>query len=50
LAEIKGQPYPINVQLIAQRWREDLCVAALQDIEARLGHLCADLWQRMGAS
>ena len=50
LAEIKGQPYPINVQLIAQRWREDLCVAALQDIEARLGHLCDDLWWRMGAS
>jgi amidase len=49
LAEIKGQPYPINVQLIAQRWREDLCVAALQDIEARLGYLCDDLWQRMGA-
>ncbi|MGB0307590.1 MAG: amidase family protein [Paracoccaceae bacterium] len=50
LAEIKGQPYPINVQLIAQRWREDLCVAALQDIEARLGYLCDDLWRRMGAS
>lgn len=49
LAEINGQPYPINIQLIAQRWREDLCVAALQDIEVRLGHLCDDLWRRMGA-
>lgn len=48
LAELTEGPQPINVQIVARRWREDLAVDAAIAIEDRLGRLCEPLWQRMG--
>ncbi len=47
LATGPAGPQPINVQIIAQRWREDLAVAAAQAIEDRLGQMCHPLWEIM---
>jgi len=41
-------PKPIGVQILGQRWREDLVVDAMIAIEDRLGTLSAQLWARMG--
>lgn len=49
LAQTEKGPQPINVQIIAQRWREDLAVAAAQAIEERLGQMCHPLWETMEA-
>ena len=38
---------PINVQLIGQRWREDLIVDAMSAIEARVGTFQKHLWEKM---
>ena len=48
LAELPQGPQPINVQIVARRWREDLAVDAAQAIEARLGTFYEQLWARMG--
>lgn len=48
LAELPQGPQPINVQIVGQRWREDLVVDACVAIEARVGAMCDLLWQRMG--
>lgn len=48
LAEIDGKPSPVSVQVIGQRWREDLVVDAMMAIEERLGMLAPSLWARMG--
>ncbi len=48
LAELPQGPQPINVQIVARRWREDLAVDACIAIEDRLGRMCAPLWERMG--
>jgi len=48
LAEIDGKPFPINVQIVGRRWREDLVVDAMMAVEARLGTLCDTLWKRTG--
>ena len=48
LAELTEGPQPINVQIVARRWREDLAVDACIAIEDRLGRMCAPLWERMG--
>ena len=37
---------PVNVQIIARRWREDLAVDAAEAIETRIGRLCDRLWAR----
>ena len=37
---------PAAVQVIGQRWREDLICDALQAIEERNGILATDLWAR----
>ncbi len=47
LAELPQGPQPINVQIVARRWREDLAVDACAAIEARVGRMCDLLWQRM---
>lgn len=49
LADLPLGPQPINVQVIAQRWREDLAVAACAAIEDRVGRMSAPLWQKMAA-
>lgn len=48
LAELADGPVPINVQIVARRWREDLAIDAAGAIEARLGRMCDMLWDRMG--
>lgn len=48
LAELPRGPQPINVQIVGQRWREDLVVDACIAIEDRVGRMCEPLWQRMG--
>ncbi|MEM8731045.1 MAG: amidase family protein [Pseudomonadota bacterium] len=47
LVELPDGPYPINVQVVGRRWREDLVVSAMQAIENRTGRLCAHLWDIM---
>jgi amidase len=37
---------PAGVQLVASRYREDLCLDAAAAIEARAGTLLGQLWQR----
>lgn len=39
----KGQQ-PVNIQIIGQRWREDLIVDAMVAIEQRVGPMCNTLW------
>lgn len=41
-------PQPIGVQIVGQRWREDLVVDACAAIEDRVGRMCLPLWDRMG--
>ncbi|AZV78762.1 amidase [Parasedimentitalea marina] len=47
LADLPHGPQPINVQIVARRWREDLAVDACAAIEARAGRMCDLLWDRM---
>lgn len=47
LAELPNGPQPINVQIAAPRWREDLAVDACQAIESRIGRMCDVLWKKM---
>ena len=44
LAELPTGPQPINVQIAARRWREDLAVDAADAIEARVGRMSERLW------
>ena len=37
---------PVNVQIVARRWREDLALDACEAIEARVGRMCDRLWAR----
>ena len=39
---------PVNVQIVARRWREDLAVDAAEAVEARVGRMCDRLWAREG--
>jgi amidase len=41
---VEGQP--VGVQLIAARYREDICLDAAAEIEARVGVLTRQLWAR----
>jgi amidase len=47
LAALPQGPQPINVQIAARRWREDLAVDACAAIEARAGQMCHQLWDLM---
>jgi amidase len=38
---------PVGVQLIASRYREDVCLDAAAAIEARVGVMAAELWRRL---
>ena len=40
--------HPVGVQLIASRYREDLCLDAARSIERRVGVLAHQLWARAG--
>ncbi len=47
MAETRGGPVPIGVQIAGQRWREDLIVDAMKAIETRIPPLCTQLWEKM---
>ena len=47
LADLPQGPQPIGVQIVGRRWREDLIVDAMAAIEARVGGLTEQLWERM---
>ncbi len=47
LAELPNGPQPINVQVTAQRWREDMAVDAAAAIEECVGQMAPILWDRM---
>ncbi|MDC0660349.1 amidase family protein [Leisingera sp. SS27] len=49
LAELPKGLQPINIQIAARRWREDLAVDACAAIEARAGRMCLPLWEKMAA-
>ena len=44
VADLPQGPQPVNVQLVGQRWREDMIVDAMIAAEARLGSVCDRLW------
>ncbi|WP_424984423.1 amidase family protein [Microbulbifer sp. S227A] len=48
LAELPQGTQPINIQIVGQRWREDLIVDACAAIEDRVGRMCDPLWARSG--
>lgn len=48
LAALPSGPQPIGVQIVGQRWREDLIVEAMVAIEDRVGPMAPHLWARMG--
>ncbi len=50
LADLPNGPQPINVQIAARRWREDLAVGAAAAIETRVGQMCQQLWDHMDQS
>ncbi|WP_439573099.1 amidase family protein [Phreatobacter sp.] len=39
---------PVGVQIIASRYREDICLDAAAAVEKRAGRLVPELWKRMG--
>ncbi len=49
LAQLPAGPQPINVQVVAQHWREDMAVDAAVAIEARIGTMAPQLWAQMEA-
>ncbi|WP_424831084.1 amidase family protein [Ruegeria sp.] len=49
LAELPTGPQPINVQIAARRWREDMAVDAAAAIESRIGQMAPVLWDKMAA-
>ncbi|CUK05842.1 Glutamyl-tRNA(Gln) amidotransferase subunit A [Ruegeria denitrificans] len=50
LAELPQGSQPINIQIAARQWREDMAVDAAAAIESRVGQMCEPLWQKMGTS
>ncbi|WP_170764173.1 amidase family protein [Ruegeria lacuscaerulensis] len=50
LADLPNGPQPINIQIAARRWREDMAVDAAAAIEARVGQMCLPLWDMMGTT
>ncbi len=49
LATLPNGPQPINIQIAAQRWREDMAVDAAAAIEDRVGQMAPILWENMNA-
>ncbi|MCP5367405.1 MAG: amidase family protein [Hyphomicrobiales bacterium] len=41
---------PIGVQIVGQRFREDMCLDAAEAIEARVGIMARELWRRQDAA
>ncbi|EEE36966.1 indoleacetamide hydrolase [Rhodobacteraceae bacterium KLH11] len=49
LADLPKGPQPINIQIAARRWREDMAVDAAIAIEERVGPMAPILWEKMSA-
>ena len=49
LAELERGTQPVNVQIIAQRWREDMIIDAMMAIEERIPPFGPILWEKMEA-
>ena len=47
VADLPDGPQPIGVQIMGQRWREDLIVDAMQAIESQIPPTCERLWELM---
>jgi len=47
IAKLGPSIQPVNVQIIGQRWREDLIVDAMSAIESRVGTVQNQLWAQM---
>ncbi|MFV1495984.1 amidase family protein [Phaeobacter sp. JH20_02] len=47
LAKLPSGSQPINVQIAASRWREDMAVDACIAIEDRIGRMCDRLWEQL---
>lgn len=47
LAALPGGPQPINIQITARRWREDMAIDAAAAIEVRVGKMAPILWEKM---
>ena len=45
LSTPQGGQQPIGVQLVGQRWREDLICNAMGEIESRVGRMSEPLWE-----
>jgi amidase len=45
LSILQGGQQPIGVQLVGQRWREDLICNAMGEIESRVGRMSEPLWE-----
>ncbi|MGB1722481.1 MAG: amidase, partial [Paracoccaceae bacterium] len=45
LSTPQGGQQPIGVQLVGQRWREDLICNAMGKIESRVGRMSEPLWE-----
>jgi len=49
LIQTDGGKQPVNIQIIGQRWREDLIVDAMMAVENSVGRMCDELWNVMQA-
>ena len=47
VADLPHGKQPIGVQIVGQRWREDLIVEAMQAIETHIPPVCTELWEYM---
>ena len=47
IAKLESNIQPVNIQIIGQRWREDLIVDAMSAIESRVGTFQNQLWAQM---
>ena len=47
IADLPTGKQPIGVQIVGQRWREDLIVDAMEAIETKIPPVCSQLWQQM---
>jgi amidase len=48
IANTTAGAVPIGIQIIGQRWREDMVVAALIAIEEHCGTFYEKLWKQLG--
>ena len=48
LSTRSGWQQPIGVQIVGQRWREDLICNAMGEIESRVGRMSEPLWELLG--